>query len=353
MTRRLAQPTLPLAVLAIVSTLVGCRNSSSDPPQGHTEPVATTTPTSTPTTTPTAIDEGRRGGTEPIDSPPSGSPFGLYVLALSWAPNFCCGHSGKEQCTGLPDTFAATHLTLHGLWPNYTDAESKAKHAAYPQFCGDYKRCKSGRDKSCEPSPSTIPAEMKKLGPGYVGDNYFLADHEWPKHGSCTGLDAATYFKAALDAMKARPGDEGTPEALRAAIGKTISRTDLQNSFGAPPSSVLLSCDAQCRLTQVGICLAHDNKGLPTTATECPANTTSSNYDNGCFTHNCTQISVQAAGSCDIGKKTTPVTPRGDDTGGKNACNHPGQGPACTSDASCVSAGFKRCARTGCCTSQP
>lgn len=330
----------PLVVLALLSLVPACGKRA---------------PSKSDRLSPAIVDRefGRRQGADPADSadgPPAGTPFGLYLLALSWSPNFCCGHENKQECSTLTGSFAATHLTLHGLWPNYTDAESKVARVAYPQFCGDFKRCKNARDGSCAPDPATIPAEMSKLGPGYVTDGYFLAVHEWPKHGSCTGLDAATYFRAGIDAMKRLPGDEGTPAPLRAAVGKSISVAELQGAFGGPPSSVLLGCDRKCRLSQVSVCLGHDAKGLPTTPVACPSNTTTSDYDNGCVTHGCAEVLVQAAGSCDIGKpsKTTPSP-----GGGGEKCSHPGQGPACTGDASCRQAGFLRCARSGCCTSVP
>jgi len=271
--------------------------------------------------------------------------FGLYVLALTWAPSFCCTHAGKEECRGLDGSFAATHLTLHGLWPNYTDAEAHGRQT-YPQFCGDYAHCKAGHDASCAPEPRAIPDEMRVLGPGYVGDHDFLADHEWPKHGSCTGLTPAAYFTAALGAMKALPGD-GTPSALGAAIGGDLAIADLQGGLGVPRESVLLSCDAHCQLSQLSVCLAHDARGLPTTPIACPANTTKAQYDNGCVTRGCERVSIPAAGRCGA---TPPADKPVKKTGG--ACDHPGQGPACNDNATCVSAGYLRCARSGCCTSQ-
>jgi ribonuclease T2 len=277
-----------------------------------------------------------------VTPPPQNAPgFGLYVLALTWAPSFCCSHPNKDECAHLADAFGATHLTLHGLWPNYTDDEAERYRATYPQFCGAYEHCKQ-HDKTCEPDPATIPADMRQLGPGYVGDHEFLADHEWPKHGSCTGLPPAEYFRAALDAMKAIRGD-GTPDALRGAIGSDIALGDLATSFGVPRESVLLSCDAQCRLQQISFCLGHDATNHPTTPIACPANTTKARYDNGCVTRRCERVAIPAAGSCEAGER--PKKSR--------SCSHPGQGPACTGDAECVSAGFVRCARSGCCTSQP
>ncbi len=335
--------TRPFLAFALVTALVGCAEPTPTPDKAHP---ASTGPARGPDTRTSGA------GADAPDRPAGGAAFGLYVLALSWAPNFCCGHSSKEECSALPGSFAATHLTLHGLWPSYTDAESKGAKATYPQFCGAYEHCRNSPDRTCEPSPAAIPAEMKRLAPGYVGDGYFLADHEWPKHGGCTGLDAAAYFRAALDAMKKLPGDEGTPGALRAAVGKDIALADLQGAFGLPESSVLLSCDPQCRLAQVSICLAHGASGLPTTPVTCPGNTTSADYDNGCVTHGCSRITVQAAGSCDIGGGGHHPAPP-DHGGSATTCNHPGQGPACTGDRECAQAGFRRCARSGCCTSVP
>jgi ribonuclease T2 len=280
------------------------------------------------------------------------SAFGLYVLALSWAPSFCCAHAGKEECAGLDAAFAGTHLTLHGLWPNYTDDEARAHGDAYPQFCGEYASCQSGDgDRKCRPDPSSLPDEMKTLGPGYVGDHDFLADHEWPKHGSCTNLAAADYFRSALNAMKSLPG-EGTPNAVRSSIGGDIALADLEGAFGVPKGSVLLSCDARCRLQQVSFCLAHDVNNRPTTPTACPANTTKAQYDNGCVTRGCQRVAIPTANKCESSSSSSSSSSRPPPPS-SGACSHPGQGPPCTGDAMCTKAGFARCARSGCCTNQP
>jgi len=297
-------------------------------------------------------DEPTTAGTPP---PPIASPtparatpaadFGLYVLALSWAPTFCCSHPDKEECARLSDGYAGTHLTLHGLWPNYRDDEARGRDT-YPQFCGDYARCRSHHDRSCAPDPASLPEEMRELAPGYVGDHDFLADHEWPKHGSCTGLDPSAYFRAALSAMHALPGN-GTPDAVTSAIGRSVELEALAGAFGVPRDSVLLGCEADCRLAQVSVCLAHEPGGAGKPVA-CPRNTTQSSYDNGCVTRGCTRVTIPAAGSCAIAPRDQ--RPHGHQG---RACNHPGQGPACASDTECTAAGFTRCARSGCCTSQP
>jgi hypothetical protein len=61
----------------------------------------------------------------------------------------------------------------------------------------------------------------------------------------------------------------------------------------------VLGCDAHCRLTQVGFCLAKDAHDNPTTPTPCTQNVTTSDYDNGCAVRGCARVAIQAAGACD------------------------------------------------------
>ena len=269
--------------------------------------------------------------------------FSVYLIALSWAPNFCLTHPDKQQCKGIANDFAGSHLTIHGLWPNYTDEEAPSG-ATYPQYCGKYSACnKKGAPDWCYPDDSAIPVEMAQYGPGYVSDNYFLANHEWPKHGSCSGLEPRAYFQDAINTLLSLPGDGGTPDALHSAIGGSIALDALKNAFGQP-DSVLLSCDKGCNLSQVSVCFAQDGKGNPTTQMTCPMNVQNAMYDNGCVLRHCGQVKVQPAGS--------PVTPPGQPGGGA-ACNTHGKGPNCSSDDECQSQGWLRCARSGCCTSVP
>jgi ribonuclease T2 len=152
-------------------------------------------------------------------------------------------------------------------------------------------------------------------------------------------LDSGTYFTAAISALNGLPGDQGTPELLTNSVGGSVEATELRAAFGAP-ESVMLSCDTSCNLTQVSVCLAHAASGLPASQTACPTNATSSPYDNGCFVNHCQRVKIQAAGQCTSGG-----------TGAQ--CGNPGQGPACTEDAVCVSQGYLRCAKSGCCTTVP
>jgi len=216
--------------------------------------------------------------------------FSLYVLALSWAPEFCAAHGDKGECSPLSD-FASTHLTIHGLWPNYDDSQSASMGCEYPQYCDDTAGCAvRNPPDSCNPSASSIPAIMSKYGPGYVSDHDFLANHEWPKHGVCSGLGEADYFASAVTALTGR-GDSGTPAALASAIGGAISPAALKGAFHVA-SSILLSCDAQCtspRLASASRTMVReaDRRG------GVPENATTSASDNGCVTRQCATIHVR------------------------------------------------------------
>lgn len=230
--------------------------------------------------------------------------FDLYLLALTWGPRFCCGHETRQECVDLATSFGATHLTLHGLWPNFSDEHAARREAPYPAFCGEYAACDSKEPPAfCRVDAATIPDRMRHLAPGYVADGRSLADHEWAKHGSCTGLGPGEFFAASVRAMDSLPskagekGEGGTPALLTANVGKALRRTAIEGAFGAP-GSVVLGCDASCRLTQVGVCLGRDGDGEPTGPVPCPDVVTTSDYDNGCATRACATVAIPAAGQC-------------------------------------------------------
>jgi ribonuclease T2 len=364
---------LLLSVSAWLLFSPGCRTSHEVPPlppsKTSTLPRPASAPTQTATVattarpyaqaTPEAVESefGRpsatactcaTAGAGGVGGPNAAPSFGLYLLALSWAPNFCLGHPDKEECQNLAGTFASNHLTLHGLWPQYNDAQAQQRGCTYPAFCGQACACqRSGAPEQCFPNPSDLPVNISTYGPGYVGDNYFLANHEWPKHGSCTGLDARTYFAEAVQALLALPGDQGTPAALANNVGGRVAVSELRSAFGAS-NSVVLGCDNSCNLTDVGVCLGADGLGHVTTPVPCPNNVTGS-PSNSCVgtgpQPRCANVSIQQASTGGGGG--------GGGGPGGGACNHPGQGPACTEDGACRQQGYARCAKSGCCTTVP
>jgi ribonuclease T2 len=88
--------------------------------------------------------------------------FDYYVLALSWAPNYCASHPAdhSSECqVGGHKSFV-----LHGLWP-------QANNAAPPMSCTP-----------ARPVPHSVVDHMLEFMPTRA-----LIQHEWAKHGTCSG----------------------------------------------------------------------------------------------------------------------------------------------------------------------
>lgn len=98
--------------------------------------------------------------------------YDYYVMALSWSPTFCQTRSDdeQEQCGEKGYGFI-----LHGLWPQYEDGGG-------PELCDTRE---SGPDrKTVAETLAFMPSRR-------------LINHEWRKHGACTGLGAEKYFQTA------------------------------------------------------------------------------------------------------------------------------------------------------------
>lgn len=104
-------------------------------------------------------------------TPGSGSltaaDFDFYVLNLSWSPDYCAtnGDNDPQQCSAGKKL----GFVLHGLWPQYDKG--------YPHDCSNEK----------------LPAELKSQFPGLYPSPK-LYDHEWEKHGTCSGLSPLEYL---------------------------------------------------------------------------------------------------------------------------------------------------------------
>ena len=98
-------------------------------------------------------------------------PIGGYTLALTWAPQYCHDHArdhtARFQCGG-DNRFG---FTLHGLWPDGIGPD-------WPQYC-----------RSTALLPRTLIAGRLCTTPSAQ-----LIQHEWAKHGTCTGMTPVDYF---------------------------------------------------------------------------------------------------------------------------------------------------------------
>ncbi len=171
-----------------------------------------------------AAAEGERAG-----------DFDYYVLALSWTPTWCAiegDDRGSPQC----DPGQGFGFTLHGLWPQYEEG--------WPSFCPTVERAPS----------RGMTGEMA----GLFGSSG-LAWHQWRKHGVCTGLSAADYYRLSQVAYDriARPDvfrrlDQ--PVRLPAAV---VEEAFLETNPDLSPDMLTVTC-RQDRIQEVRICLTRE-----------------------------------------------------------------------------------------------
>lgn len=155
--------------------------------------------------------------------------FDYYLLTLSWSPTYCLTHaSDSVQCGGKGFGFV-----LHGLWPQYATG-------GYPQDCVTAARLTPaaiGFGKTIFPSPKLI-------------------DHEWSKHGTCSGLDAMSYFKAADQARTGVkvPAPLDSPAQTAPMTATAIAAAFADANPGIPTNALAVACSGP-ELAEVRVCL--------------------------------------------------------------------------------------------------
>lgn len=165
---------------------------------------------------------------ERTPTPPPPAKFDYYVLNMSWEPEFCATHAGAIECK------EKRGFVLHGLWPQNNDG-------SYPSNCAHEAGLKNyAAFKDLNPDPS-------------------LLQHEWEKHGTCSGLSAEAYFEFARKAVKSLsfpPIITSLRSEEQLQTRRIINRFESVNpSF--PEGSIALSCGNN-RLTAVQACMTKD-----------------------------------------------------------------------------------------------
>jgi ribonuclease T2 len=159
--------------------------------------------------------------------------FDYYVFSLSWSPEHCASHNDSPQCDGG----RKFGFVAHGLWPQF--------ERGYPQDCGGPIL-----------QPRQIPKDLMDIMPSEQ-----LIEHEWSKHGTCSGLGIENYFKKIEDAY----AEVTIPREFKAPIQKAeVSPAEIKSKFvaanrGFPESSVKVLCSGRF-LQEVRVCLDKDLK---------------------------------------------------------------------------------------------
>ena len=159
--------------------------------------------------------------------------FDYYLLNLSWAPAYCAANSGNAASSEC-DPAHHFGFVVHGLWP-------EDDSGIYPQMCG-----------SASPVSQSIVQHMLTIMPSRS-----LIQHEWAKHGTCTGLAAQDYFNQIETAFKKV---QIPPEYQNPTSAITASPSDIEQKFAAANSAPAGTFRVVCSRTDldVEVCLTKD-----------------------------------------------------------------------------------------------
>jgi ribonuclease T2 len=154
--------------------------------------------------------------------------FDYYLLSLSWSPTYCLTHQDdRAQCAGKGFGFV-----LHGLWPQYDSG-------GYPRDCAE--------------SPLTADAQA-------LGETLYpspkLVQHEWSQHGTCSGMDAVTYFRTAdrATAVVRIPEAFAAPRTTLLMSGEAIVSAFRAANPSLPEHGLTVIC-SRGQLSEVRVCL--------------------------------------------------------------------------------------------------
>jgi len=230
-------------LLAPILFLAGCSSSpTSPPPPVAVDRAASTTPEQQSHHKKRHRKHGRGGDSAGPANPQMKNVtgnFDFYLLSLSWSPGFCATPAGRNdpgQCA--PGRRFA--FVLHGLWPQY-------EQRGWPEDCSAERIDPSAVSKMI----SIMPSER-------------LIQHEWTKHGTCSGLTSAEYFEEATEAFH-----EIKVPAQYQQLASQISVTPekLRSEFASDNPKLgeqgfVVTCNGSGRyLTEVHACLTKDLQG--------------------------------------------------------------------------------------------
>jgi ribonuclease T2 len=180
--------------------------------------------------------------------------FDFYVMSMSYQPEFCYEnrHDDWPGCSH-PLDFWKAHLTIHGLWPEYQDG-------SYPASCST--------EVFDNATVAPLESQMLRYWPNVKYDyktdgNDYLEfwEHEWSKHGTCSGLSQYDYFSHALQMFV------HTPPLVGKHYGESVEKDALVKAFGG---GVILRCAGGKFLSEVRVCLSMDKQGVPLERITCP-----------------------------------------------------------------------------------
>ena len=185
-----------------------------------------------------------------------------HVLAMGWEPAFCAKHADKSECREMTSTgFAATHLSLHGLWP-------QPRGTQYCSVPPELQQTDRNHDWNGLPEPEMSAATLQRLSAVMPGVQSRLQRHEWIVHGTCFGSNADGYFARAAglaEAVNASTVSQLFAGNTGRVVSATAIRAAFDEAFGAGAGErVAISCGGRGdtrKITELVVNLAGDVKG--------------------------------------------------------------------------------------------
>lgn len=159
--------------------------------------------------------------------------FDYYVLSLSWSPTWCGGRVGKAEDAGQCGGARRYGFVVHGLWPQYAKG-------GYPAQCV-----------APQPVPAPVMEDILPLMPSRK-----LIQHEWSRHGTCDGSDAAAYFGRTRQAYeKLRiPKAFQAPEQSQSFSVEQVEKLFMAANPGLERRGVAVSCRGN-QAAELRLCL--------------------------------------------------------------------------------------------------
>lgn len=180
-------------------------------------------------------------------TPAFAESFDYYTFALSLTPAFCDQNPRWRDSLQCRDRLP---VTVHGLWPE---------------------RLQGRTPDSCAGGELNLSAAQEKDLRGIMPDAG-LRQHEWKKHGRCSGLDAPAYFSLiSKEFMQLKIPPLLKPQGRDALVERNAVLNELRRlNPGLPERGVVLRCEKSGRpplLSEIRVCLTPDGK-----PTECAEN---------------------------------------------------------------------------------
>lgn len=164
--------------------------------------------------------------------------FDLYVLSLSWSPEYCAANPDDEAQCGIDRRLG---LVVHGLWPQF---ETERNGSDWPSDCP-------------VPRLRKVPSGVTRVYPTEP-----LFRHEWREHGSCSGLTPGGY----LEQTRRLHQRFQIPAILQnPAQSSSLSREDLRQAVLSanpllPVDGFVLACRGD-RLSEIRLCFTKATDG--------------------------------------------------------------------------------------------